>query len=262
MRKLIALVAALVAAGGALVLGFAVLAGTTTGGCPAALLQGTLVEQDGTLAVRSIPGDSVVSVRWPFGYGVGQEDGRLTLTRVFMTVAREGDLVSVGGGAGAHDGEFLACGPVSLGLTIPPEQMPSEPPRAKLTVTGTAYEPCIPPPSGCGYRVRLTSPSDGTSHAELEHHRSFENAASGDPTPLPLGEGLPQWIEPGDHELVFEVAASSDDATPEPLDDGTLGYKPQVSIACTWHLVVPPDANAVMVDVTFRGSTCTVVVGP
>ncbi len=58
------------------------------------------------------------------------------------------------------------------------------------------------------------------------------------------------------------MEAFPDDATPEPLGDGSLGNKPRVSVACTWHLVVPADANAVMVDVTFRGSACTVVVSP
>jgi hypothetical protein len=262
MKKLIALVAALAVAGAALYLGLAVLVGTTTGGCPTALLQGTLVEQDGTLAVRSVPEGSVVRVNWPFGYGVGREDGTLTLTRVLVTVAREGDLMSVGGGSGADDSRFIACGPVDLGLTIPPEQVPSQAARARLTVTGIAHEPCIPPPSGCGYRVRLGSPSSASATAKLEHHRSYENAASGDPAQLTLGEGLPGWIEPGEYELVFEVEASSDAATPEPLDDGTLGYKPKVSVACTRHLIVPLDANAVMVDITFRGSTCSVAVSP
>ncbi len=261
MRWIVAALLALTTAGVALYLGFALLVGTTTGACPTALLEGELVELDGTLAVRSIPEGGVSRVQWPFGYGVGEADGTLTLTRVFIAVAREGDLVSMAGGVPADDSMFVACGPVSLGLAIPPEPVTSDP-GAKLTVTGTAHEPCIPPPSGCGYRVSLTSPSSATNRAELEHHRSYESAERGDPAPLTLGEGLPQWIRPGEYELVFDVEASSDAATPEPLDDGSLGYKPQVSVACTWHLVVPADANAVMVDVTFRGSTCTVVVSP
>jgi hypothetical protein len=106
------------------------------------------------------------------------------------------------------------------------------------------------------------SASSGTATARLEHHRSFENADRGDPAPLSLGEGLPHWIAPGAYELVFAVEAFSDAATPEPLGDGTLGYKPKVSVACSWQLDVPADANAVIVDVTFRGSICTVVVSP
>jgi hypothetical protein len=89
-------------------------------GCATALLQGTLVELDGTLAVASVPGGHVTRVEWPFGYRVGEEDGTLTLTRVFTTVAREGDLVSMGGGEGGPG--FRACGPVTLGLLSPPEE--------------------------------------------------------------------------------------------------------------------------------------------
>ena len=166
MRWIVATLIAVTIAGGALYLGFALLAGTTTGACPTALLQGELVEEGGSLVVRSIPEGGISKVQWPFGYGVGQEDGALTLTRVFMTVAREGDLVSMAGGSGADDGVFIACGPVALGLAIPPEQVAPDP-GAKLTVIGTAYEPCIPPPSGCGYRASLTSPSGATHRAEL-----------------------------------------------------------------------------------------------
>jgi hypothetical protein len=125
MKKLIAvLVAVLVAlalAGGALYLGFALALGTTTGGCPTALLQGTLVEVDGTLGVESVPPGSVSKGDWPFGYGVGDEDGTLVLTRLFTTVAREGDQVSVGGGSSSDDATFTACGSVSLGLMFPQE---------------------------------------------------------------------------------------------------------------------------------------------
>lgn len=140
MRWIVAALTALAVAAGALYLGFAILAGTTTGACPTALLQGILVEQDGTLAVRSVPGGEIATVRWPFGYGVGEENGTLTLTRVFMTVAHEGDPVSMGGGVLADDSEFVACGTVTVGLAIPPEPVTSEP-GAKLTVNGTAYEP-------------------------------------------------------------------------------------------------------------------------
>lgn len=261
MRRIVVVLATFALVAGALYLGLALLAGTTTGSCPTALLQGTLVAQDGVLAVRAVPGDGIAKVQWPFGYGVAEEDGSLTLTRVFMTVAREGDLVSMGGGVPADNSVFVACGPVDLGLAIPPEPPASES-GATLTVTGTAYEPCIPPPSGCGYRVSLMSASSGTATARLEHHRSFENADRGDPAPLTLGEGLPQWIAPGTYELVFEVEAFSDAATPEPLDDGTVDYKPEVSVACTWHLDVPAEASAVIVDVSFHGSICTMVVSP
>ena len=120
MRKIIAVLGVIAVAGGTLALAVA-LATAGPFGCPTALLQGTLVELDGTLAVAAVPGGGVTRVEWPFGYGVvGDEEGRLTLTRMFTTVAREGDLVSMGGGEGGPG--FRACGPVTLGLLLPPEE--------------------------------------------------------------------------------------------------------------------------------------------
>ena len=127
MRKLIAALVALVIAGGALYLVMAFATGTTSGGCPTALMQGTLVDVDGSLGVESVPPGSVSKVDWPFGYGVGEENDMLVLTRLFTTVAREGDPVSVGGGFLGDDSSFTACGPVSLGLQWPAEEIPSEP---------------------------------------------------------------------------------------------------------------------------------------
>jgi hypothetical protein len=256
MRLIVGAVVALAVVGGGSLAYRLVIAGPS--GCPTALLQGTLVERDGTLAVAAIPGGRVVGVEWPFGYGVGTEDGTLTLTRVFMTVAREGDLVSVGGGEGGPG--FRACGPVTLGLTLPPEGSPAEPGETALTVTGTAVEPCIPPPSGCGYWVTVTSPRAGTYRAPLEHRRSLESAANGDPTPLWLGRGLPAGLAPGGYDLSFEVGAFSDAATMVPLDDGSMGYRPELSPACATRLIVPADATSIMVDVTFHGSRCEVTI--
>ncbi|HYO42964.1 MAG TPA: hypothetical protein VES19_07155 [Candidatus Limnocylindrales bacterium] len=261
MKKVAAILVILAVAGGALWLGQGLATGTTSGGCPTALLQGTLVEVDGTLGVESIPPGTISRVDWPFGYGVGEENGTLVLTRVFATVAREGDQVSMGGGWFGDETEFSACGPVTLGLIAPIEEIPSEPARATLTVKATAYEPCIPPPSGCGYWVSLTSEAFGTDRAPLTHRRSYESAANGTREPLGLGEGLSPWIDPGEYDLAFEVGAFSDAATPVPLDDGTMGYPPELSVACTKRLVVPAGATAVTVDVTYHGSTCQVVVG-
>jgi hypothetical protein len=247
-------------AGGGLWLAAALAMGTTTGGCAAALLQGRLVEQDGTLAVESVPSGTITRVTWPFGYGIGTENGTLTVTRLFSTVAREGDEISVGGGMAADNTTWAGCGQVTPGLIFPPEEIPSEPTRATLTVTGTAYEPCIPPPSGCGYWVSLTSERFGTDRAALGHDRSYESAANGDPEPLTLGAGLAPWIDPGAYDLTFEVGAFSDDATPVPLEDGSMGYPPRLSVACTKRLVVPVGATAVTVDVAYDGSTCDVTV--
>ncbi len=121
MKKLAAILFPLLIAGGTLYLLFAFMTGTTTGGCPTALLQGTLLEQDGTLAIGSVPPGTVSKVSWPFGYGVGDENGTLTLTRLFTIVAREGDEVSVGGGMASDNVTFAGCGQVTLGLMFPPE---------------------------------------------------------------------------------------------------------------------------------------------
>lgn len=118
MKKLAAILFPLVIAGGTLYLLFAFMTGAPGGGCATALLQGTLVEQDGTLAVESVPPGTITTVSWPFGYGVGREDGTLTLTRLFTTVARVGDEISVGGGMAADNVTFAACGQVTLGLTF------------------------------------------------------------------------------------------------------------------------------------------------
>ncbi|MEI7744998.1 MAG: hypothetical protein WCK58_14765 [Chloroflexota bacterium] len=115
MRKVIAVLAPLAVLGGALLLLFGLVT-ASPGGCPTALLQGTLVEQDGTLAIASVPDRRVVAVGWPFGYRVTREEGALTLVRVIWPVAREGDQVSVGGGEGGPG--FQGCGPVTLGLSV------------------------------------------------------------------------------------------------------------------------------------------------
>lgn len=82
-------------------------------GCPTALLEGELVEDGGALAVAPPGGGPAVGVEWPPGYGVGTEDGRLVLTRLFAVVARLGDRVVMGGGEGGEN-RFRACGPVAI----------------------------------------------------------------------------------------------------------------------------------------------------
>ncbi len=129
-----------------------------------------------------------------------------------------------------------------------------------MTVVATAYEPCIPPPSGCGYWVNLTSPAFGTDRAPLTHRRSYESAANGDAEPLVLGEGLAPWVEPGSYDVAFEVGEYSDTEPPAVGLDGSPGYPPRVSVACTEHLVVPAGATAVKIHVDFHGSTCEAAV--
>jgi hypothetical protein len=247
-RRLLAAVAALAVVGGALALGFA-LAAAGPGACPTALLQGTLVEREGTLAVASVPGGAIVEVAWPFGYGVERGDGTLTLTRVFMPVAAVGDQVSLGGGA--DGGGFVGCGPVALGLTFPAEPPPDTPVAAILTVTGTAFEPCIAPPSGCGYWVVVAS-GTRVDRVPLTHDRTYENAANGDPAPLRVGEGLLPTLATGSYELRFEVGEYSD---AEPV-----GASPRVGVACHERVDVSEATVRVSAYVRYRGSLCSVEV--
>lgn len=132
MKRLVAVLVPLVLAGGALYLGFALATGTTSGGCPTALLQGTLVEVDGGLGVESVPPGTVSRVSWPFGYSVGDDGGRLGLWRVFTVVAHEGDRVSAGGGSGVDDTVFNACGPVTVDLVAPTFELRQIPPAGTI----------------------------------------------------------------------------------------------------------------------------------
>lgn len=81
------------------------------GGCPAALLPGTLVAHGTELWIR----DDVVGferpIRWPSGFGVRSESDVLVVTDLFGGVkAREGDHVALPGGGIASDGPWGVCG--------------------------------------------------------------------------------------------------------------------------------------------------------
>ena len=119
MRKLVIAAATIVAA---VAVGSAgiVLGSASLGGCQTALLQGTLVDLDGTLGVQQEPPGRAVPVAWPIGYGVRGDQGVLVLTRFLVVdIAREGDTVSLGGGMTAGDSTFVGCGPVRNGLLLP-----------------------------------------------------------------------------------------------------------------------------------------------
>ena len=74
-----------------------------------ALAQGTLVPDPRTgLALATSTGERM-PVMWPFGYSARLVDGEIELldgSGAF--VAREGDLIQMGGGSGAN-GLFYAC---------------------------------------------------------------------------------------------------------------------------------------------------------
>jgi hypothetical protein len=254
MGVVIAVVLAIVGAGW---LAFR-LATASDGGCPTALVQGTLVESDGTLAVETEWSPDPVTITWPFGYAVERRDGELVLTRVFGVVARAGDEVSIGGGEGGPGTDFRGCGPIALGLLVPPEEPPPAE-GARITIIGAAFEPCIPPPSGCGYAVTLTSPASGTDRAKLKHNRSMESASAGTETPLALEPGLPTRLQPGTYELAFELEEYSDVSSPVVDASGDTTYPPRTWVGCTWSFEVPQDgaSHSYTVWVTYRGIECT-----
>jgi hypothetical protein len=136
MRRILGALAALVlvlaVAGGATLALIAVVGGGL--GCPLALVEGTLVDADGTLAVESDYGDNtVVTVHWPLGYGVSDDAGTLVLTHLFSPVAREGDHVAMGGSSG-DDGTFTACGPIAVrpsGASPSPSGTPAPTPEVE-----------------------------------------------------------------------------------------------------------------------------------
>ena len=77
--------------------------------CPAALLEGTLTEQDGDLVV--ITADDVAQrVHWSAsGYEVRADGDRLVIADWLGAKAGEGDFVSLGGGE-FETGVFRVCG--------------------------------------------------------------------------------------------------------------------------------------------------------
>jgi hypothetical protein len=89
---------------------------TTSGcGCAAALLPGVLVAQGAELAIKEDTAGFVRPVRWPFGYGVRADSGKLTLTDILGNVkAREGDHVRLPGGETSANGAWGVCGEIQV----------------------------------------------------------------------------------------------------------------------------------------------------
>ncbi len=88
--------------------------------CMDALATGVLVSSNlSGLAIRGGGEDGVTEVEWPFGYTARRETlGLLLVDTVGAVVAREGELIQMGGGFGA-DGVFHAC-PGSVSVVAAP----------------------------------------------------------------------------------------------------------------------------------------------
>jgi hypothetical protein len=95
--------------------GIGVVSTASTGGCPAALLEGTLAEAaTGDALVVVTDRGEAVTVSWPIGYGTARgANGELVLTRLWVQVARPGDRVSMGGSEGGVV-EFAGCGVITV----------------------------------------------------------------------------------------------------------------------------------------------------
>jgi hypothetical protein len=103
MRALAALIGVLVVVLGLVAFG-------AGGGCPAALLPGTLLVADGKLAIREDHG-FVRPIRWPMLYGVREDEGRLVVARILgPAIAGEGDRVELPGGEVGSNGPWGVCG--------------------------------------------------------------------------------------------------------------------------------------------------------
>ncbi len=92
--------------------------GATAQACPAALLEGKIVEDRVLGLAVAAQGGTLVPVVWPFGYaGQVGPDGVALVDLAGMVIARSGDLVFVGGGeapVGSRPlGTWIACGPVT-----------------------------------------------------------------------------------------------------------------------------------------------------
>jgi hypothetical protein len=89
-------------------------AGGCAQGCPAALLEGVLVEQDGDLVVRRDDG-VVEPVRWSASQNRVQDNGGALVVVDWLgwVKAREGDFVRLGGGE--VGGRWNVCGMFEVG---------------------------------------------------------------------------------------------------------------------------------------------------
>lgn len=87
--------------------------------CMDALATGTLITSNlSGLAIRAEDG-AIVEVEWPFEYTARREAvGLVLIDSVGQIVAREGQLIQMGGGTGA-DGVFHAC-PGSISVPAAP----------------------------------------------------------------------------------------------------------------------------------------------
>jgi hypothetical protein len=82
--------------------------------CPAALLEGELVADDEFGFVVAHADGFSSAVTWPHGYVARDAPRRELLDGSGRVVAREGDLVALGGGEGSAGPGFVVCGQLEV----------------------------------------------------------------------------------------------------------------------------------------------------
>jgi hypothetical protein len=104
-----------------LALAVALLLGVATasacGGCPTALLEGTLVRDDGAeMAVHNAEVNVTYPIAWPAGWSARDVDGVLHVYHgAGRAVGAEGDRFSAGGGfSPGPDEVFMPCGAIRI----------------------------------------------------------------------------------------------------------------------------------------------------
>lgn len=82
--------------------------------CPAALLEGELVADDEFGFVVAHADGFTSAVTWPHGYVARDAPRRELLDDTGRIVAREGDLLALGGGQGSAGPGFVVCGQLDV----------------------------------------------------------------------------------------------------------------------------------------------------
>jgi hypothetical protein len=83
--------------------------------CPAALIEGILRANEEWGIALETPDGPTLKVLWPHGYSARVDDTGLALIDGSgSVVAREGDLVQVGGGGSDAEGTWIGCGGVTV----------------------------------------------------------------------------------------------------------------------------------------------------
>jgi hypothetical protein len=151
-----------------------------------------------------------------------------------------------------------AATPFPTGSAAPTAVTTFPPGAAAFQVVGVLFEPCTPPPSGCGYDVTLHGPGGVAATVGLAHERVGYGDTSA--TPLRPEPGLPPTLAPGDYTIVFQSLEYSDVASLVPLPSGGMGYLPEVIEGCRETFTVRAKQATVRVKVTWRYDACTVKV--